>query len=294
MISNGLMAGAVVAFVALGIPGVLAAAEVASPLTPSAPQNWTRQHRERYQLNTLQLDGPGMIAAMPQVISFAEAAKYNIRNNRPSEYTTVPQRNALYDLVSLVLEYDPGTAASKRGVRFFHAATAVTARLPLGAVDWLPGYACDGLTDDVRQLLRSINAGLLAHNMPILRRLLLEWPAPRNPTGGTGNISPWDFDLAMVDYEQAEVTRLLAQINPTPAVRTDLNRMMNACDESAIARRLGRFTLPVSVQPWLTAVGILRVNFFDEVHRRALGKAIVTVFHRRTEADFRRAIGFNP
>lgn len=265
------------------------AAEVDGSATTRS-RDWLSIDRQGYQERSSRLSGPELIAAMPQVLSFAESAKYNIRNGLHGEYATIAQRNAFYDLVSLVIEHDNGTVPAKRGVRFFHAATIVTARLPLGAVDTFAGFTCTAMTDDVRKLLRAINERLFETNFVIIKRLLLDWDAPRNPRETNGAVmDAWTFDLAMVDLEQATVSAALASLNPSQAVRASTNAVATGCNWAG--RLASRLLLTTQAQSWLDRAGLRPFDFFNETHRKAMGKAIVTMLHRKSEADFRQAIG---
>lgn len=257
---------------------------------PTKPSDWRKVERQLYQRNTLTLTGPQMIAAMPSVITFAESAKHNIANELSDEYKTIFERNALYDLVSLVIEHDKNTKKKKRSVKFFHAATVVTARVPLGIVDIFDDTICSALTPEVREFLRHVNGQLLGHNIPTIKKLLLDWDHPRHPiTEADQEISGWEFDLAMVDSEQGKVEQLISSYSLSDETKSNLNVVSAGCNW--LGKLAVRYTPVDEAQKWLNNVGYSPFDFFNLEHRKAVGKAIVTMFHKKSESDFRKAIG---
>src|SRR5262249_50405817 len=132
--------------------------------------------------------------------TFMRAAWYNTMNLLPGEYQTVHERHDYYDLISYVIENDPGTPKAVRDVRFFHATTAVTGSPGIGSIEKPIGYIKLGA--DTRQILLDVNAELFALNMGVIRNLLSSWKEPRDPQTPSGRIDSFDFDIRMVETEQ--------------------------------------------------------------------------------------------
>ena len=127
------------------------------------PKDWYSLHREEWQ----QASGTGTEQMLNPVNTFMRAAWHNTINLLPGEYQTVNERHNYYDLISYVIEHDPGTPKAVRDVRFFHATTAVTGSPGIGAVEKPIGYIKLGA--DTRQILRDVNAELFALNMGVIR-----------------------------------------------------------------------------------------------------------------------------
>jgi len=258
--------------------------------SPQKDQDWLKVERQAYQRMTLRKNGAEMLSALPSVQTFVRAANHNIKKNNHDEYKTIFERNALYDLVSLILEHEPVTKNGVKGVRFFHAATAVTARVPLGIVDTFGDTVCDELTPEVREFLRDVNSELFSSNMPVMKNLLFDWQHPMHPSSGASNkITAWDFDLAMVDFEQSKVEELITKAKLSKLTKENLNTVAAGCNW--IGKAALRFHPVSAAEKWVKKVGYEPFDFFKVEHRKALGKALVTLFHQKTEADFKKAIG---
>jgi hypothetical protein len=224
----------------------------------------------------------GSTSALPQANTFILAAIHNTRNFLPNEYQSISQRHDYYDIISYVLEHDPGTPAALRGVRFFHATTLVTGSPGIGTTDSPLGAMM--LLQESRIILREVNAELFALNMRIIRDLLFNWQQPRNPANPQGGaISAFDFDMLMVDTEQNSVEQYIARNRSrmTPAVITDIN---DTLDPSGTGQSFnpGRITFQWAMQ----AMGVSRLDFTNRAHRIAIGRATVHIFHKKTLQDY--------
>ena len=205
--------------------------QAAEVTIPQQPNDWAKAHRQTYQQYTLTKSGPEMISALPGVPTFVSAANHNIKATLADEYKTIFERNALYDLVSLVLEHEPITKKGVKDVKFFHAATVVTARVPLGIVDLFEDSFCAELTEEVRVFLRKVNSELLTLNMPVIKKTLFEWDYPKHPSNGSdAKISPWEFDLAMVDFEQNKVEEIITNAALKKITKENINTVSAGCN----------------------------------------------------------------
>jgi hypothetical protein len=263
----------------IGVVPAFAAEKRAYPLQPG---DWLEVDRKRFQALSTQLDGPQLINAMPAVITFAEASRHNTQGLNDAEFTRVEQRNAYYNLISLVLEHDRITPAPLRGVRFFHAATVVTLWTQVGAIDAVDDTFCIRMSPDTRAFLREINARLFTANMRVINNLLFAWKEPRDPAAANPAvaISSWDFDQRMVKKEQGLVETVINALSPSPTVRAEIARLDNC-----VLSYIGSVAMRGGTDQWVRdAIGA--PDFFNIKHRRAIGYSLITAFHKKTKADF--------
>lgn len=241
------------------------------------PQDWYSLHREEWQ----QASATGSEQMLNPANTFMRAAWHNTLNLLPGEYQTVNERHNYYDLISYVIEHDPGTPKPARDVRFFHATTAVTGSPGIGSVDKPIGLLKLGA--DTRQILRDVNAELFALNMGVIRNLLSSWKEPRDPQTPSGRINAFDFDIRMVETEQGVVENFITQNKArfTPAVVQDINATM---DPSAFGQS---FNFSQRSFEWaIKALGVSTLDFTMRDHRQAIGFASVHIFHRKSEQDY--------
>ncbi|NJP09667.1 MAG: DUF4157 domain-containing protein [Leptolyngbyaceae cyanobacterium RU_5_1] len=241
------------------------------------PQDWYSLHREEWQ----QASATGKEQMLNPANTFMRAAWHNTINLLPGEYQTVNERHNYYDLISYVIEHDPGTPKAARDVRFFHAATAVTGSPGIGSVDKPIGLIKLGA--DTRQILRDVNAELFALNMGVIRNLLSTWKEPRDPQTPSGRINAFDFDIRMVETEQGVVENFITQNKArfTSSVVQDINATM---DPSAFGQF---FNFSWQSFDWaIKALGVPKLDFTIRDHRQAIGFASVHIFHRKSEQDY--------
>ena len=135
-----------------------------------------------------------------------------------------------------------------------------------------------------------LNARLFATNLDMLHKLLRVWKQPQRPDSTTRDIAidAWDFDLMMVEHEQAQVTAIIALLRPGPTVLVELNRLYGAhVVRWPVACRLH----PMGVsRRWADVARAQPFDFTDERHRIITGKAIVTMLHRRPASDLAMAL----
>jgi hypothetical protein len=241
------------------------------------PQDWYAQHREAWQ----HASHTGTERMLHPANTFMRAAWYNTVNLRPGEYQTVTERHDYYDLISYVIEYDRNTPKAASGVRFFHAATAVTGSPGIGSVDKPIGYIKLGA--GTRTILREVNAELFALNMGVIRNLLSNWKEPRDPQTGGGRINAFDFDIRMVETEQGVVENYIAQNKAsfTPAVVQEINATL---DPTAFGQY---FNFSQRAFEWaIAALGVPALDFTIQAHRQAIGFASVHIFHRKSRKEY--------
>ncbi|WP_334164997.1 hypothetical protein [Phenylobacterium sp.] len=250
---------------------------------PLAPGDWLEADRKRFQALSTRLSGPELTNAMPAVLTFPNAALRNTREEKPREYRSVEQRNAYYNLISLVIEFDRNTPAPVKDVKFFHAATLVTLWTQVGAIDAVDDVFCVRMSADTRAFLRDANQRLFDANLKVVNRLLFEWKEPRDPRAAspTAPISTWAFDAAMVRMEQDLVEDVIRERNPSAAVRQEINSL-----DSCVLSYLGNLAVRGGDTERWVADAVGRPDFFKLEHRRAIGYAMITGLHRRTKADF--------
>lgn len=242
-----------------------------------APQDWYDLHRQEWQWASRHGTEPQLSVNN----TFMRAAWYNTINLRPHEYRTVNERHNYYDLISYVIEKDRGTPSAIRDVRFFHAATSVTGSPGIGSVDTPIGLAKLGA--DTRQILRDVNVELFALNMGVIRNLLSTWKEPRDPQSPTGRMNVFDFDIRMVETEQALVEDYIGRNKErfTTSVVQEINDSM---DPSVFGQY---FNFSRTAFEWaIKALGMPRLDFTVRDHRQAVGFASVHIFHRRSEQDY--------
>ena len=241
------------------------------------PQDWYDLHREEWQ----HVSATGTEPMLSPGNTFMRAAWDNTLNLRASEYQTVSERHDYYDLISYVIEHDPGTPKKARDVRFFHATTAVTGSPGIGSVDKPIGQMM--LSSDTRQILRDVNADLFALNMGIIRNLLSTWKEPRDPASPSGAIGAFDFDIRMVETEQSMVESFISK----NAARFT-TRVVDEINDSMDPNAFGQFFnfSKRSFQWAAKALGVSQPSFTIQAHRQAIGFASVHIFHRKSEQDY--------
>ncbi|WP_156965384.1 hypothetical protein [Paracoccus sphaerophysae] len=279
-----------------------------APKQAREPSDWHYQHRIQY----LDLRALSTAAQMKAALdrrdglawTFLDAARYNTLKMRPGEYQSISQRHAYYDLISFVIEHDRNTPPDLRQIKFFHAATLVTTQLQLGAVELIDNFdhlgplagvaqaaaeRCAPMSPETIQLLSEINKELFSVNMGVIKRLLFEWREPRDPREArpVNSVTPYQFDIAMVELEQATVERILRSKNLSERTRKELESTADNC----LFRAWQVFNASSIAKPYLSSVGISSPRFTDVAHRKALGKAIVSKFHNKSTAEFAKIMG---
>ncbi|WP_316228251.1 hypothetical protein [Bradyrhizobium sp. SZCCHNR1039] len=263
------------------------AKEVGSEADLASTGDWILLDRNAWLLKrrsaiASMIPGPGIPG-----IRFLNAFAYNVKNDRPNDYTTVGQRHAFYDALSYALHFATDVPQELRCVRFFDAAADVTATLNVGAVElWSIIKEKASLTPDTENLLIKINAELFAKNFKVVEKLMLTWRQPRDPSAAapTERLDALDFDLRMVAFEQGTVEAYLAA-NPalvTVNVKNELKashpgfdwagQFLSGQGGAVDRRKLFRET-------WLPAVGITNFDFFKKADRVAMGEAYVFFLH---------------
>jgi hypothetical protein len=216
--------------------------------------------------------------------SFIKAAHANIDTSKATEYTTIQQRQAFYDVVTYMLEFDPSTPESLRPIKFFHATATVTSRGILGYVETdLSKADLSSLTKvdrETRDLVSKINSDLFGVNMRVIHDLFYSWNEPRSPKekNPSQKLDPLRFDLEMVDVEQSNVERTLL----SPLIAGGVIEKINAALANVMLINPGMRDW----NSWIAESGITKADFRDLKWRTALGRAIVFQFHGLSKADY--------
>jgi hypothetical protein len=248
---------------------------------PLETRDWLEVDRKRFQALSTRLNGPQLTNAMPAVITFANAALYNTKNILSSEYKTVEQRNAYYNLISLVIEYDKNTPSVLRNIRFFHATTLVTLWSRIGAIDSVDNVFCANMSQETRNFLREINKRLFDANLQIINKLLFVWREPRTPRREPPSaIDAWEFDVEMVRMEQALVDKVVDEVKPSLNIRQQINSIDNC-----VLAHIGSIGMRGPSDQWV-AESIGKPDFFNIRHRRTIGYSLITTLHGRQKDIF--------
>ena len=212
---------------------------------------------------------------------FVRACIYNTVNHRPQEYETILQRHEYYRVMSWALQNGPGLPASVRAIRFFDATAQVTDSPGIGTLEAPAGLL---VSSEARQVLVEVNKLLLDVNMQVIARVMAsrQLVDPQARTGAPA--TAMEFDLRMVETEQGRVEQYLtdhaALISQT---RSELNDLVNDT----------RGTLwmdPLHMAWAKAALGLTRLEFTNQTHRMAIGKALVFSMHGRPQAEYTRYI----
>ena len=220
--------------------------------------------------------------------SFVKAAIYNTKNGNSSEYATIAQRSAYYDVIDALAE----SGILPNRIRFFGAAAKVTGKTSIGSVDGLIGWSLH--SEEAIRLLKKINRILFESNMKVVKKLMANQNAITDPRSSNPNqsISALQFDLKMVEMEQGIVEEklaiLLAKIpdGEREEAITDINDDLNL---KGFWRTLGEITV-ADTQPleWAKKIsGVPELDFLNRDHREAIGKASVLFLHKCTQQDYR-------
>ncbi|MFV7522208.1 hypothetical protein ACNPN6_15270 [Enterobacter quasiroggenkampii] len=223
--------------------------------------------------------------------TFLSAALFNTKSNQPGEYRSIRERNAYYDYISFAIETQDIAPLASRGVRFFHAATSVTIQGELGMAESITAEVIDtqfptiakkwGVTTRSLNFISDVNKELFARNMRVIRDLMFIWKTPLDPRAAIPHqpITSIDFDLAMVEFEQTAVQAYITRNAVTNSVLTDVTSMIK---RGQVFTWLG---MTNQVKSWLKAAGF-KENFSDYRWRVALGRAIVFLFHKKSQSEY--------
>ena len=197
-----------------------------------------------------------------------------------STFRSIAARHAYYALISRALQADAATPAALRGIRFFPAAAAITSFGVLGyaACALATGPGPLHVAPCVRSLIEAMNARLFAVNRAMLGRLLA-WREPRAPIEGAHALSPLAFDLAMVDAEQREIERMLADAEHACAdtsarALAGMNRLVRSA--TLLHRPMRRCVR------WAVHAGLPTADFARYRWRVAIGRALVFSLHGKS------------
>ena len=251
-----------------------------------APQDW------KYSDRIIWNDTPGGVAGRPDN-TFIKAAVYNTKALDPSQYATIGQRSNYYEVMSNIIQQNPAC----KDVKFFDAAAQVTNARSVGAVEhfWGSGFGSGPLAlrgPQAKSIYTDVNAELFTANMGVINSLLYRTKVPTSPLvpGSTTPISATAFDLEMVEKEQGIVETHLAKYKATfsPKTIAEINRDLNY---KGVYRTIGEITFwplgDAKASYWAkAALGVGDLDFFNQTHRIAIGKAKVFGLHGLTEKDY--------
>ncbi len=268
----------------------------------SGTYDWLLYDRLAYTRLSLDTNPPWPDALIRQN-TFCNACLNVTRARRASEFTSVRQRNAYYDFMSYVFEYSSIPDRRSRGIKFFHATTAVTTWAALGAIEGVARSVV--LSQATINVLSEVNRLLLEENMYVIYCLL--FTTENNfPFAFVNNspcvihpreISCFDFDLQMVRFEQSIVENYITSHSDqfTDTVRNEINGTLNP--SGALMSTVSFITGGISRQAMNMAksgLGVSELSFMNYRHRTAIGFATVHVFHRRISdyTNYLRSIGY--
>ncbi len=209
------------------------------------------------------------------------------RTHGTENYDTIAERSDYYASIDEIMESNEGT----KDVHFFEAASEVTGTFGVGVIETPFEFFADH-SDAAKDMLLSINAGLLDENMNVIDNLLQKGvPTDPNNPGSTEKMSGLEFDLAMVQFEQGNVQKMLDDYQTTHSESDyqdaveDINGDLNF---DGAVRTVGRIFADNQPTDWATeALGQERLDFTDLEDRKAIGMAKVYAEHGKSEEEFR-------
>lgn len=279
--------------------GAAHAGEVDSNGAITSESDWTADDRVAYVAASRSLtleELKSWVRSNPNN-TFIKSAVYNTKTLNSGQYRTIRERNAYYDYISFIIEGQEFAPPANRDVKFFHATTSVTIQLELGLAEStfldvvessFPISARKfGVTSDSLKLISDVNAELFPKNMRIVRDLIFNWQTPLDPRAVSpyDPLSPLDFDLAMVEFEQSNVQAFIDRTAVPNSVLSDVTRMIKSSFSLGLTKQ---------VAPWLGAAGYTTTNFADYRWRVAEGRALVFKFHGKSVDDYVSYMIANP
>lgn len=219
-----------------------------------------------------------------------------------TEPDTARQRDAAYRLRSQLLEQAHGIHA---GIRFFHAAQTVNHFLSLN--EYFGNVVVSNIsagqspfnlkeTDAITAGLNTIGKQLMEHNDPILAAMLETsdtLPSPYHnslenmsePTADSVDAAI-DWDIHMVWREQEEVERIINDLKGKEELKDeDLQLISGQFAQEETARNIALGESAAALDWAARAVGV-SLDFDEEIHRRAIGIAMMFHAHGRNHEDF--------
>lgn len=279
----------------------VSAAEVISKENIKSKSDWVLSDRVSWTSASRNLQTENLISWVKgnPNNTFLSAALVNTKENIPGEYRSIRERNAYYDVMSFVIETQDIVPIPSRGVRFFHAATSVTIQGEIGMTESIAAEVIEahfpiiakkwGVTTNSLTFISNVNKELFAKNMRVIHDLLFRWKTPLDPraTAPLQPITSLDFDIAMVELEQTTVQTYITRNAITNSVLTDVTAMVK---RGPVFPWLG---ITNQVKPWLEAAGF-KENFADYRWRIALGRAIVFLFHKKSQSEYLQYMKAHP
>ena len=248
---------------------------------PQRSSDWTGADRAKWMDVSKSLDADALdkwFKSESHNNTFVLAAFENTKLNKPNEYTNITERQAYYDLISYVLEKE-NTDNSKSKIRFFHATAAITTRGLLGFGETNLSKIIGGIVgvdiNNAQFLVKRINGELFSLNMAVIAKLLEQRkniPDPKQLSDKTKNLTPFQFDMAMIDVEQSAVERILKNQSNIESSR-DLDLL--------ISRSVNLNPTMSTWLSWATEAGYSEIVFSDLRWRKAVGRAMVVGFHKK-------------
>ena len=257
----------------LGQPGI--GMKVISPGQKRTDRDWLERDMNHWALEIGNLS--------KSANTFVRSVIYNTQNNLPDEYVTIAQRSAYYDVIDALAA--EGFIPKK--IRFFGAAAKVTGKNGVGSVEAPIGWALH--SQEAIQILTDVNRILFESNIKIINRLMGAKGQPFDPRSNSPekSVSPIQFDLNMVEVEQAIVESYLKEKTGKISAEAlaDINDDLNF---RGLWRTLGEY-IAVDTQPmqWAKkALGKAKLNFMQMSDRIAIGKALVLSLHSCTVEEY--------
>lgn len=264
--------------------------EIPAP-PPSSKFDWVMYDRLAYTRLSLDTEPPWPSELITKN-TFCKACLEITKERRSAEFKAVRERNAYYDFISYVMEYTKLPDEKARGIKFFHATTAVTTWSAIGAIEslatQLPVAKSFMPSQDAINLLKEINEILFKENMYVIFCLLFTQDL-KIPFEFVNNspcvihpreISAFDFDIQMVRFEQSMVTSYITNHSEkfTDTIKGEINDTLNPSWLKSVMKPDGLATDAMDMAK--SGLKIKDLDFMSYRHRTAIGFASVHIFHR--------------
>lgn len=262
-------------------------------LTSDSQYDWLRKDREEYLILSYTASGPFGDDRINNN-SFCTASLKITKAHRPEEFKTIRERNTYYDFISYLFDFSAVPKPKAKDIKFFHATATVTTFSVIGAAESISRRLA--LSKESINILTDVNILLFSENMFVIRYLLYD-PVLSIPFKFVNNspcvvgpveISCFDFDIQMVNYEQSIVANYMNANSQkfTPEVIKEINNTLNPGFFVQYVVKPVNIAGDVAI-PWAkSALNVEELNFMNYSHRYAIGVTTVHVFHKKKYSDY--------
>jgi len=199
------------------------------------------------------------------------------------------ERNDAYDEIVEAVGQLPGEGGK---VRFFQAAERVTRSTMLGGTSFTPDFV---MSEEAFAFTNKVGEDLYTFNKGQAEKVIAD-PFNLYDPNGTGRKmgSAMEFDLNYVHAEQSRVESWIRSESAAGRLNSghivELSDAINGDSPSSMARDLFyKGTSPVAdtaATEWATSFAGGRLDFNNQNHREAIGKAMVFQAHGYSQADY--------